>query len=103
MSDKAAEIAEHQRVMGIRRRADLDRRVAVGEAVEPRGSHQHRRHGDAGVDLKTRERQQLRDAQSARSWPRIIPARAKTANPRAELLRAGRAETNRAALDLTAA
>ena len=37
--------------MGIGRRADLDRRVAVGEAVEPRGSHQHRRHGDGGVDL----------------------------------------------------
>ena len=49
--DEAAEIAEHQRVMGVRRRADLDRRVAVGEAVEPRGSHQHRRHGDGGVDL----------------------------------------------------
>ncbi len=37
--------------MGIRCRADLDRRVAVGEAVEPRGSHQHRRHSDGGVDL----------------------------------------------------
>src|SRR5438477_3513248 len=49
--DEAAEIAEHQRVMGIRRRADLKRRVAVDEAVEPRRSHQHRRHGDGGVDL----------------------------------------------------
>ena len=49
--DEAAEIAEHQRVMGIRCRADLDRRVAVGEPVEARGSHQHRRHGDGGVDL----------------------------------------------------
>ena len=49
--DEAAEIAEHQRVMGIGRRADMDRRVAVGEAVEPRGSHQHRRHGDAGVEF----------------------------------------------------
>ena len=29
----------------------MDRRVAVGEAVEPRGSHQHRRHSDGGVDL----------------------------------------------------
>jgi len=37
--------------MGIRRRADLDRRVAVGEAVKPRRSHQHRRHGDGGIDL----------------------------------------------------
>ena len=49
--DEAAEIAKHQRVMGIGRRAELDRRVAVGEAVEPRGSHQHRRHGDGRVDL----------------------------------------------------
>ena len=39
--DKAAEIAEHQRVMGIARRADVDRWVAVGEAVEPAGAHQH--------------------------------------------------------------
>jgi hypothetical protein len=37
--------------MGIRRRADFDRWVAVGEAVEPRGTHQHRRHGDGEVDL----------------------------------------------------
>ena len=49
--DEAAEIAEHQRVMGVRRRADVDRRVAVGEAIDPRRSHQHRRDGDAGVDF----------------------------------------------------
>src|SRR6266481_6080453 len=37
--------------MGIRPRADLDSRVAVGEAVEPRRSHQHRGYSDGGVDL----------------------------------------------------
>jgi hypothetical protein len=30
----------------------LDRRVALGEAVEPQGSRQHRRHGDTEVDLR---------------------------------------------------
>src|SRR6202040_3712251 len=49
--DEAAENVKLQRVMGVGRCADLDRRISIGEAVEPRGSHQHRRHGDGGVDL----------------------------------------------------
>ena len=49
--DEATEIAEHQRIVRVGCRADMDRRVVVGKTVDPRRSHQHRCHGDPGVDL----------------------------------------------------
>jgi hypothetical protein len=49
--DEPAEIAEHQRVVCVRGCADVDRRIAVREAVEASRSHQHCCHGDPGIDL----------------------------------------------------
>jgi len=49
--DEPAKIAEHQRIVRVGCRADLDRRVAGGKPVDPRRSHQHRCHGDPGIDL----------------------------------------------------
>src|ERR1700756_1909838 len=36
---------------GIRGGADTDREVAIGKAVEPPHTHQHRRDGDPGIDF----------------------------------------------------
>ena len=49
--NKAAEIAEHQRIVGVRGSTDADRGVAIGEAVEPPRAHQHRRDGDPWIDF----------------------------------------------------
>jgi len=49
--DEPTEIAEHQRIVRVGCRADMNCRVVVGKTVDPRRSHQHRCHGDPGVDL----------------------------------------------------
>jgi hypothetical protein len=49
--NKVAEIAEHQRIVGVGGGADVDRAVAIGKAIEPPRAHQHRRDGDPRIDF----------------------------------------------------
>ena len=49
--DKPPEISEYHSVVRVGRRAQPDRGIAVGEAVEAARAHQHRANRDSRIDL----------------------------------------------------